>query len=341
MKKNLIFIIIMIMLNSCNDYNVEYVKPLAAGGKVKNILVSPTKATIYVDSDMPILRYVCIPQNAIDTTVKWISSDTNVIKVDSISGILTWGKPANTKVVVSAISNNNKAIHGEIEITVKNIVNKYQYIDLRKEIGLWVLDRNIGASEPYTAGNYYHFGYNIPVANRETGGPTGEGDYYYYTNPPQSSWRVPGGFPEFNYNWKPDPKNNLYSDWESKDQQGPCPEGWRIPTIDECKDIAYKTNPDNYKTISGKSQARSLLKKLNLGLHGIISLTGGVWEVEKGYLWTNHVNFSEQKVYVLKIQDNKLSVIGVKYNGSFSKDDEFRGVGIPIRCVRSSKLKIN
>lgn len=341
MKKNLIFILILSILSGCNDYKAEYVKPLAAGGKVDNILVSPSTATIYVDSDMPVLKYVCIPHNAIDTTVKWISSNPDIIKVDSLSGILSWGKPANAKVFISAISNNDKAKYGKIEITVKNIINKYHYIDLRKEIGLWILDRNIGASTPEKAGDYYHFGYNVPVANKETGGPMGEGDYYYYTNPPQNSWRIPGGLPEFDWQWKPDPNNKRYSDWEHNDNQGPCPQGWRIPTIQECEEMAYKSNPDNYKTILDKSKAKNLFKKLNFGLHGIMSLTGGNWEIGKGYVWTNHVDLSEQKVYLLRVIGSKLSVVGVKYNGNFSRDDEFRGAAVPIRCVRSNKTKTN
>jgi hypothetical protein len=336
MKKQIIYLIgIALACVSCDD-DLKNAKPdLPAGGTVENILVSPTSRTIYVDSDLPTMKYVCVPNNAKDTTVTWKSDKPEVIQVES-DGKLVWGTPANATVTITAVSNEN-GVSGSCVLTVKNYLNKYRYIDARALTGLWILDRNVGASTPQSggnlktsAGNYYHFGLNSPAANLEFGGPDGKGGDYHPAGMDATYYVVRGGYPAFDDKWNADGPN--FKDW-SNPNNVPGLSGWRLPTKAECEKIAYATNPQNFKGAKDKIKAQLLREKLGLLVTGKSEVTG-IWNSDYGYLWSSDWDPSTKKVWCLVFYQETSSPLTVE---AIPIKDGRHAIALPMRLVRSAE----
>ena len=246
MKKGIFLLLSMIAMFYACDYAgdiKDYKEDLAEGGPVNTILVSPSAFTLYVDSEFPSMSYVSVPTNTVDSVVVWSSDTPEVLDVDPETGELKWGTVRNCEVVISATSATRKDVKGECRITVRNTMGVYKYLDLRAELGLFVIDRNMGATMAFDKtvtnnmaaglkGNYYHWGNNTPVANKEFGGDDGRGGYYTYPN----GRTLLGGYPEFDPSWNAEGEH--FSDW-SQGGETPCPGGWRLPTKEECEKIIY------------------------------------------------------------------------------------------------------
>jgi hypothetical protein len=340
MKKQIIFLIgVALACWSCQD-GLEDAKPgLPAGGTVTDIIVSPTTRTLYVDSDLPTMKYVCVPSNAKDTTVTWKSDKPDVLQVEQ-DGKLVWGTPANSTVTITAVSNEN-GVTGTCVITVKNILNKYRYIDARELTGLWILDRNVGASDSYSSnrvktstGNYYHFGLNSPAANLEFGGPDGKGGNYYPNGEASTIYVVAGGYPAFNDKWNADGPD--FVDW-SKPENVPGLSGWRLPTKAELEKIAFATNPDNFKSTKDKIKAKLLREKLYLPATGMLEITG-IWYPDYGYLWSSDWDPATKKVWCLKFYQD--SSVPMEVEAVPIKDGR-HAIALPMRLVRSAASSPN
>lgn len=335
--RNSILLVVCItsMLYACNysDDIKDYKEGVPDGSPINTILVSPSSFTLYVDSEFPTMSYVCVPANTADSTVSWESDTPDVLDIDSETGELKWGATVkNCEVVISAVSTTNPDVKGECKFSVKNTMGVYQYLDLRAQLGLFVMDRNIGASmvfdettiggEESLKGNYYHWGYNAPVINREFGGDDGRGGKYTYPDGRQ----LIGGYPEFDRYWNAEGEN--FSDW-SQNGETPCPSGWRLPTKEECERMAYMTNVDNFKTQQEKTLARALRKKLSFAETGYYQWEGGKWEGGTAYLWTSTWDPITKKVWVLKIEN-------ARGRGDYPwklEEMELKGRALTIRCV--------
>ena len=274
MKKfHLIYILLLLGFISC-DYGEDFdgFKEELVGGAVQAVYVSPSSATLYIDSELPTMRAFVTPIYAADTTVSWMSDHPEILSVNAETGELSWGTIANSEVTISAVSNSNTNAVGSCTFTIRNSRNNYGYVDARS-IGLWILDRNIGASttpaENATwsfppsakgaAGNYYQWGHNDPVANIENGGANGNGwgDTWHYESDGRN---LNSGLPGRDPYWSAD--NQAFVDWSNESNLPGGMDGWRLPTREELEQIAYYINEDNFRNAEDKSKARVLWNDL-------------------------------------------------------------------------------
>ena len=341
MKKSIVLLLSMVaMLYAC-DYagDIKDYKENVVGGAVNTILVSPSSFTLYVDSEFPSMSYVCVPASTEDSTVVWSSDTPDVLDIDPETGVLKWGTVRNCEVIISATSTTRQDVKGQCKVTVKNVMGVYKYLDLRTELGLFVIDRNIGATSAFdeTAtdhmaeglkGNYYHWGNNTPVVNLEFGGDDGRGGNYTYP----SGKTLRGGYPEFDPAWNAEGEN--FSDW-SQEGATPCPGGWRLPTKAECEKIIYMTDVRNFNTQQEKTAARALRKKLGIAMSGYQKLGGGNWDWQHGLLWTSTWDPVTKKVWVLQATNS-----GDRGDDPWEmKEMELKGVAIAVRCVRDGDVE--
>ena len=240
--------------------------------------------------------------------------------------------------VISATSATRKDVKGECRITVRNTMGVYKYLDLRAELGLFVIDRNMGATMAFDKtvadnmaglkGNYYHWGNNTPVVNLEFGGDDGRGGYYTYSN----GQTLRGGYPEFDPSWNAEGEH--FSDW-SQGGETPCPGGWRLPTKEECEKIIYMTNVANFNTQQEKVAARALREKLGVAMSGYQQIPGGNWQWQHGMLWTSTWNPETKKVWVLQATNSG----NWKDDPWEMKEMELKGIAIAVRCVRDGNVE--
>lgn len=342
MKKGIFLLLSMIAMFYACDYAgdiKDYKEDLAEGGPVNTILVSPSAFTLYVDSEFPSMSYVSVPTNTVDSVVVWSSDTPEVLDVDPETGELKWGTVRNCEVVISATSATRKDVKGECRITVRNTMGVYKYLDLRAELGLFVIDRNMGATMVFDKtvtnnmaaglkGNYYHWGNNTPVANKEFGGDDGRGGYYTYPN----GQTLLGGYPEFDPSWNAEGEH--FSDW-SQGGETPCRGGWRLPTKEECEKIIYMTNVANFNTQQEKTAARALREKLGVAMSGYQRIPGGNWQWQHGMLWTSTWNPETKKVWVLQATNSG----DWKDDPWEMKEMELKGIAIAVRCVRDGNVE--
>ncbi len=341
MKRYIFLLLSMIAMFYACDYAgdiKDYKEDLAEGGPVNTIIVSPSAFTLYVDSEFPSMSYVSVPANTVDSVVVWSSDTPEVLDIDPETGELKWGTVKNCEVVISATSATRKGVKGECRVTVRNTMGVYKYLDLRAELGLFVIDRNIGATMAFDKtvnnnaveirGNYYHWGNNTPVVNMEFGGSDGRGGNYIYPN----GKVLKGGYPEFDPSWNAEGED--FSDW-SQGGATPCPGGWRLPTKEECEKIIYMTNVANFDTQQEKTAARALREKLGIPMSGYQEIPGGNWQWQHGLLWTSTWDAETKKVWVLQATNSG----DWKDTPWEMKEMELKGIAIAVRCVRDGNVE--
>lgn len=341
-KYNLIYWCLLLILSSCDYGEVEkYKDDFAPGGTVMGIVVSPATQTLYVDSEFPDLIYYCIPSNAGDTTVTWSSSLPDVLDIDPKTGKMFWGTPRNAEVIISATSIHNPEARGTCTLTISNTRGKYRYLDFRSSLGLWVLDRNLGATKPFESrdqinarGNFYQYGRNAVVSNFQFGGENGKGGSYWYVAG-SSKYEIFGGYPAFDLRW--DPASPEAIDW-TKPENTPCPPGWRLPTKADLDKIAYMTNEKNFVTQKEKAAAKLLRKKLLFGSTGRCNRSN-FFNQANSYWWSSAYNAEKKTVWALEVKwsgDEPLPPTVVEMD--FKAKDGMYGIGyeaaMPIRAVK-------
>lgn len=320
--------------------------------KVLSISVSPSSAEMHVDTEFPQLKAILLAKPGVDTTIIWSSDKPEILKTDPQTGKLSWGTPQNATVKIRAASKNHPEIYGECIIEIENTNGKYRYIDLRAQLGLWMLDRNLGANAPYTNptggdpardnatfGNFYHFGKNDPAANREVGGNDGRGG-------PGPVYNVNGGYKALDVMWD-GLKVKGRKEWEKGiDLPAENLKGWRLPTKKEMEKLAYYSNPDNFYTSKEKKDAIYLRKKLFLPYGGVL----GGYDEEVGYggnkyfwrsysnfwcgfFWTSDINPQTNRAWVV-VAPNTLSDITSKIEVI---EVPCKGTAIPIRLVKDAQ----
>lgn len=339
MKHILYFVVGLITFGACN-YGSEWdgYKEELVGGPIEMIIVSPSSGTLYIDSKLPTLSYYVAPLGAADTTVSWTSDKPEVLKVDSVTGVLSWGTPTNTDVTISAVSNSNSAVFGTCVFSVRNARGRYRYVDLRKQIGVWMLDRNLEAStkaeDGFNAtptlnntwyGDYYQYGNNDPVANMEKGGEDGHGGNWFYEN----GRKMYGGYPSYDPWW--DNTYDGFVDWSDPANLPGGMEGWRLPTKKELEDLAYWMDENNFRDAVSKGAAKVLKQELAFGPGGLVGgelnnlpySQGDAGQMYSAYIWSSDYDPVSQKAWALKVNSSEVKVLELSTIG----------IACPIRLV--------
>lgn len=337
-KYGLICWCMLIMLSACNYGEIEgYKDDFAPGGIVMGLVISPASKTLYVDSEFPDWQLRCIPSNAGDTTVTWSSDHPEILDIDTKTGKMSWGTPRNAEVVITATSNSNANVQAICKLTIKNSRGKYRILDFRAQLGLWVLDRNLGASaaaegsdQKSAVGDYYEYGRNVPVANMEFGGNDGKGGGYKYP----TGQEIFGGYPAYDFTWRL--TGPEFVDW-SIPGNTPAPPGWRLPTKADLDKIAYMCNEKNFETQKEKGAAKLLRKKLLFVRTGRLNRYNQ-WNGAKCHWWSSSYNADKMTVWALEVtwdgdEVNPPVVVEMNFkvlDGNWGINYE---AAIPIRCV--------
>ena len=332
-------------LLSC-DYGDKFdgFKEDLVGGTVQAVYVSPSSYTLYIDSELPTMYAYVAPTHAADTSVSWVSDHPEILSVNAQTGELSWGTISNSEVIVSAISNSNSEAVGTCVFTIRNARNNYGYVDARSTLGLWILDRNIGASEipnedatwsfppadRGVPGNYYQWGNSTPLANIETGGRNnnGWGDSYPYYESDGRLHNLNSGLPGVDPYYSAD--SETFVDWTNASNLPGGMDGWRLPTKEELEELAYWMNEENFRNAEDKSKARVLWKELGFAPTASIRLywTGYLdWQVS-GFcrIQSSDYDPATQKAWCLEIYgSNAASLVEVEINNA-----------MPIRLVRDA-----
>lgn len=349
-RLSFIYSILFLGLFSCDyDDGVGDYKADLIGGTVQQIIVSPSTLTLYVDSELPTLSHCIVPIYAADTTVTWSSSRPDVLNVDPNTGALSWGTIANSEVIITATSNSNNQATGQCVVTVQNVRNLYKYVDARKNLGLWILDKNIGAtgnvpaeggwgwtSLPTVTGNYYQWGNNEPAANLATGGDNGKGYPNQYTYP--NGEKMQAGLPGYDPDWSD--QSSTFKDWSNPENLPGGMDGWRLPTKEELEKVAYYINPDNFRTAQEKGEAKLLCEELGFVATGAVDYDRPDypnWDNSYSYygfgyciLWSSDYDPVSKKAWCLQVEQTTTGIKAsvVQYS--------ILGMACPIRLVRNA-----
>lgn len=292
--------------------------------------VTPATAELFTDETLPTLSAAIDPADAANT-FSWTSSDPTVIAVNATTGALTFSAtdiPEESKVVtITAQAANGEK--GTCAITVKGQIARYGVIDCSAEVGLQILDRNVGATAAYdpdknanndgAIGNFYQWGKNTVVA---TGAETTVNANFVKT------WNATG---------------DGFSDW-SVAANTPCPIGWGIPTQTQFKAITNITsNYDDLMLGEGwisqdeYDDAKALYDKMLLMGTGTFvvntdqSVTKKTLMLKAEFLWTSTLNTTDAPdasgiKYVYTYCYNNFATINKK---------DFVNWAMPIRCVKA------
>lgn len=198
------------------------------------ILLTPSSLEVYLDTEMPLLSVICIPSYAKDTTVIWSSSHPQLVEINPVTGEMKLLKSEPTQVYITATSrdgNHTSSCMLNLHMT-GTPMEYYELMDLRKDFGLWILDRSCGT----LLGGIQHlqWGRNAPCS---------------------SGVGVPL--------WEADPTASDFVDWTDPSATL-APKGWRLPTKAELEVIASQTNKTPEMSYDEQRRAEVMLEKLKL-----------------------------------------------------------------------------
>ncbi len=275
--------------------------------KIDSLSIIPQTATVYTDEALPELALNVTPEDALGgVTVNWTSSAPEIISVDQ-NGVLTFEvtdiEDAEKAVTITAEAAGYQAT---AVITVKGQITRYEIIDLRPDVDMLMLNRNVGASASDKSGNYYQWGNNTPVAKE---GETAVNAQY------SADWTY-----------------DKAVDW-TKPENTPCPKGWSIPTPEQANamcDALYAYNfydMDDNITREEFEAARDLYYKMEITKSGQFNKDKQteLGSTTAGYFWTSYTN--EEHTQIGTIEDS--------YGLIFNKKRTF-DIAIPVRCVKAA-----
>lgn len=232
MKRIIIILSILSGLLASCDYENPIDKDLSSD--MDEIMVTPSRLEIYLDTDIPLLSVMYIPSYAKDTTITWSSSHPGLVEIDPVSGKMKLLKNEPTQVYITATSRDgNHTASCELNIHMTTTpMEYYEPMDLRKDFGLWILDRSCGT----LLGGIQHlqWGRNIPCKG-------GVGVSL----------------------WKADPAADEFLDWTDPSKTL-APKGWRLPTKAELEVIASQTNKTPEMSYDEQKRAEVMLERLKL-----------------------------------------------------------------------------
>lgn len=199
---------------------------------------------------------------------------------------------------------------------VEKAPDGYKIIDLTKECGLKMLDRNVGAATPTEIGNFYQYGKNTPVAAND--------DTQVNEN--------------YDANWNA--QSEGYADWKVA-ANTPCPEGWSIPNDEQATAIgdalyaigACDMDPDITKEDFDAAEAvHSKMSLVKTGLFDATHTTGKKYS-DGEFFWTCYEFTNNDGAACVGTYQNSWAPIYSKLPTSALKLDS----ALPVRCVKASK----
>ncbi|MDR0954271.1 MAG: Ig-like domain-containing protein [Rikenellaceae bacterium] len=296
-------------------------KPIPVSGGT----ITASAEAFVVDEELPTLSVAWTPEGAVaPTSVAWSSDTPTVLDVTS-AGVLEL-KVADVadpvEVVISATA-QPAGVTASVTLTVQGKITRYEVIDCSAELGLLVLDRNVGATAAYdpdatdntaSIGNYYQWGKNVIVAYGAQ--ETADAELF------DPTWNAEG---------------ENFSDW-SVPANTPCPIGWSIPDKDQTELIANKAWADydwGTQTDEEFEAAKALYKKLKIARNGAFRVQGEKYLPRAGYFWSSYLNVvdgpnAEGIKMAYAVQDN--------YDINRSKR-ELVTYAMPVRCVKAASVQ--
>ncbi|MFA6592625.1 MAG: Ig-like domain-containing protein [Bacteroidales bacterium] len=329
-KLFLILPAVALALASCGEDDVA----------VEGLTLSQTKVSVYLMSDknLPELTATITPDNASDNAVTWTSDSPDVISVDAAGKLTLVKDDIETTVVITAQSASDALIKATCQIQIINNFKElaeggYGFIDLTTELGMYMMDRNVGATEAYNSetkksesiGNYYQWGNNTPVAK---GGDASVGSAY------AKEWNGSG---------------SSFKDW-SVSANTPCPSGWSIPNKAQMGSVANKAWADydfGTQTDEEFQAAKAMYKKLLIARGGYWRIVGAdaaaraaatptLYLPTAGFWWSCEKNADVPAStrgfnYVYTLSDNYDIMLGKK-----AGENEVNNA-MPVRCIKVVK----
>lgn len=306
MKKNLLFLsMAAMMVVACSEDD-----PIA----VESIAIEPASVAVYQNTEVaPVLEVKFTPENADDKTIVWTSS-SEAVSVSAENQVVVNGAiMEDATVVLTATAKSGVTATCTVELRAC-LEGGYKIIDL-KEVGLQMLDRNLGAKE---------------VSKADWKNPDGIGYYYQYgKNEPVAADLDPS----VNNNWTADwsAESEGFKDWTVAENT-PCPKGWRLPTSAEMKKIVNASFWDWDFVDFGMMTEDELYAAKDFQKKTLIPF-GGAWKAgENGaekylagaaMLWSAGLADGKAITY----EDNSFAVTG-KREPNYA---------MPVRCVRSAE----
>jgi uncharacterized protein (TIGR02145 family) len=291
---------------------------------VSNGMITASTETFVADEEVPTLSVAWAPENAVaPTSVAWSSDTPDVLDVTS-AGVLEL-KVADVadpvEVVISATA-QPAGVTASVTLTVQGKITRYEVIDCSAEIGLLVLDRNVGATATYdrtkqddentaSFGNFYQFGKNTPVA---TGADVAANEAF------DAAWTT---------------SSEGFADW-SVAANTPCPIGWNIPDQTQFTTMInilsnYDVDMWDWGYISDEDYyaARDLWRKMLLPGTGFFREQAKKVNLMEsaGAFWTTQIIEATGKVRAYQ------------YNNFPWRSDEDASTAMPVRCVKAASVQ--
>ena len=208
----------------------------------------------------------------------------------------------------------------------------YEVLNTKAELGFYILDRNVGATEKY---------------NGDSKNPNAASKGYYYQWGKNTPVKVNADGTISNYDKEWNATGESLKDW-SIGENTPCPAGWRIPNQAEMKKITDAAWADydgmTDQTDAEFQAAKALYKKLLLARTGYVRIVGadvatratatpGVYLPTAAYLWAGALNAdvplsSRNFKNAYTLSDNSDIMLGKK-----GGENEVN-VAMPIRCIK-------
>lgn len=305
MKKNFLFLsMAAMMVVACSD------DPVA----VESIAIEPSSVAVYQNTEVaPVLQVKFTPENADDKTIVWTSS-SQAVSVSDKNEVLVNGE-ITEDATVTLTATAKSGVTATCTVALRACLEGgYKVVDL-KEVGLQILDRNLGAEEVFNGsykdmnvnsiGDFYQYGKNEPVGTVEA----------------------------VNKNWTADwsTESEGFKDWTVAENT-PCPKGWRLPTADEMKKIVNASFWDWDFVDFGMMTEDELYAAKDFQKKTLIPYSGA-WQAKEGtptryldgaaMLWSAGVENGKVTTY----EDNNWVVKG-------NREPNY---AMPVRCVRSAE----
>lgn len=271
--------------------------------EVYTLKVTPATATLYTDDALPVLSVTTDPASSIEgKTINYTSDHPEIVTVDTKGELKFAVKDIaqDQKVTITVTVGKQTAT---CALDIKAQIGRYKALSISGS-DLQILDRNVGAKSATDPGNYYQWGKNTPVAY---GNETSTNANY------DANWSVTSlGF----------------SDW-TKEENQPCPLGWRMANADDMEEIGELIEDIAYWWLDiinydDAADAFVTLNSMNIYATGKFQKDkDGKYLPDAGYFWAGLMDAKAGTACAF--ENNNFPV--------FTKKATF-DMAMPVRCVK-------
>lgn len=111
------------------------------------------------------LAYTIIPDNATDKSVRWVSEDESIVKVDPETGVLTTVAPGTAVIKIYASSGVSASYTCIVHKSLTNLGQRFTSEAADMGLSVKWAARNLGADKPSAYGKYYAWGETSAVVD--------------------------------------------------------------------------------------------------------------------------------------------------------------------------------